>query len=138
MALLAGAGFAQSPDAVIHSSVREVLLDIVVRDTHGRLITNLKPDELTVYEDGVRQPVRSFRLVAGREVRVEDEKQAAEVRAAATAAPGTAPAPAPSPSNRPASLWIGSCARTPSLVSSASIPAVCAPSTLSPIIATAC
>jgi VWFA-related protein len=97
VALLAGAGFAQSPDVVIRSSVREVLLDVVVRDAHGRLIANLKPDEVTVYEDGVRQDVRSFRLVAGREVRIEDEKQAAEARAAAAtpAVPGAAPAPVP-------------------------------------------
>jgi len=76
--LLIGIGFGQTPDVVIRSSVREVLLDVVVRDAHGHLITNLKAGEVTVYEDGVRQEVRSFRLVAGSEVRVEDQKQAAE------------------------------------------------------------
>ena len=80
--LLFGTGFAQAPDVVIRSSVREVLLDVVVRDAHGHLITNLKPGEVTVYEDGVRQDVRSFRLVAGSEVRAEDAKQAAEAQAA--------------------------------------------------------
>jgi VWFA-related protein len=79
--LLIGTGFAQAPDVVIRSSVREVLLDVVVRDAHGRLITNLKPGEIAVYEDGVRQDVRSFRLVAGSEVRIDDEKQAAEAKA---------------------------------------------------------
>jgi VWFA-related protein len=79
--LMCGTGFAQAPDTVIRSSVREVLLDVVVRDAHGRLITNLKPGEIAVYEDGVRQDVRSFRLVAGSEVRVEDAKQAAEAQA---------------------------------------------------------
>ncbi len=80
--LLFGTGFAQAPDVVIRSSVREVLLDVVVRDAHGHLITNLKPGEVTVYEDGVRQDVRSFRLVAGSEVRIEDAKQAVEAQAA--------------------------------------------------------
>lgn len=84
--LLTSTTFAQMSDAVIRSSVQEVLLDVVVRDAHGRLITNLKPGEITVYEDGVRRDVRSFRLVAGSEVRIEDEKQAAEAQAA-TAAP---------------------------------------------------
>jgi len=90
--LLIGTGFGQAPDAVIRSSVREVLLDVVVHDAHGHLIANLKPGEVTVYEDGVRQDVRSFRLVAGSEVRIEDEKQAAEAQAAGTgaAAPNTA------------------------------------------------
>jgi hypothetical protein len=41
-----------------------------------------------VSEDGVRQDVRSLRLVAGSEVRVEDERQAAETQQAGrTAAP---------------------------------------------------
>jgi VWFA-related protein len=82
--LLIGTGFAQTPDVVIRSSVREVLLDVVVRDAHGRLVKNLKPGEVTVYEDGVRQDVRSFHLVAGSEVRIEDEKQAVEAQAAPT------------------------------------------------------
>jgi len=90
--LMCGMVFAQTPDVVIRSSVREVLLDVVVRDAHGHLITNLKPGEVTVYEDGVRQDVRSFRLVAGSEVRIEDERQASEAQAAPT---GVA---APSPS----------------------------------------
>ena len=93
-ALLIGASMGQTPDTVIRSSVREVLLDVVVRDAHGHLITDLKPGEVTVYEDGVRQEVRSFRLVAGSEVRIEDEKQAAEAQAAGTrlaASNGTRP-----------------------------------------------
>jgi len=92
VALLIGTGFAQTPEVVIRSSVREVLLDVVVRDAHGRLINNLKPGEVAVYEDGVRQEVSSFRLVAGSEVRAEDEKQAAEAQAApAPVAPQNAP-----------------------------------------------
>ena len=90
LALLIANGLAQTPqapDVVIRSSAREVLLDLVVRDAHGKLVTNLKPGEVAVYEDGVRQDVRSFRLVAGSEVRVEDEKQAAEAQAAAATAP---------------------------------------------------
>ena len=95
--LLIGTGFAQAPDVVIRSSVREVLLDVVVRDAHGRLVNNLKPGDVTVYEDGVRQDVRSFRLVAGSEVRAEDAKQAAEAQAVA---PGpTAPTPPRPPVN---------------------------------------
>jgi len=82
--MLIGNGLAQAPDVVIRSSVREVLLDVVVRDAHGKLVSNLKPEDLAVYEDGVRQDVSSFRLVAGSEVRIEDERQAAEAKAAAT------------------------------------------------------
>jgi len=92
LALLIANGVGQTPQApevVIRSSVREVLLDVVVRDAHGKLVTNLKPEEMTVYENGVRQDVRAFRLVAGSEVRMEDERQAAEAKAAVTQTAGT-------------------------------------------------
>ena len=98
LALLIANGWAQTPqasDVVIRSSAREVLLDLVVRDAHGKLVTNLKPDEIAVYEEGVRQDVRAFRLVAGSEVRLEDEKQAAEAKAAAAPAAADSPAPRP-------------------------------------------
>jgi len=92
LALLLANGRAQTSDVVIRSNAREVLLDVVVRDAHGKLVTNLKPEEIAVYEDGVRQDVRSFRLVAGSEVRIDDEKQAAE---ASQSAVGTAPSARP-------------------------------------------
>jgi hypothetical protein len=100
LALLIANGLAQTPqasDVVIRSSAREVLLDLVVRDAHGKLVTNLKPEDVAIYEDGVRQDMRSFRLVAGKEVRLEDERQAAE----AQAAPVTTPAPAARPPVNP-------------------------------------
>jgi VWFA-related protein len=101
LALLIASGSAQTPqapDVVIRSNAREVLLDLIVRDAHGKLVNNLKPQDITVFEDGVRQDVRSFRLVAGSEVRVEDERQAAEAKAAATT---TASAPVARPPVNP-------------------------------------
>jgi VWFA-related protein len=89
LAMLIGNGLAQAPDVVIRSNAREVLLDVVVRDARGHLVTNLKPEDIAVYEDGVRQDVRAFRLVAGSEVRMEDERQAAEAKVARTQAAGT-------------------------------------------------
>ena len=89
-AVLAAAALAQTGEnLVMKSSVREVLLDVVVRDKHGKPVTDLKSDQLTVYEDGVRQNVRSFRLVKGSEVRAEDVKEAAEA-ASSNAAPSSA------------------------------------------------
>src|SRR5579864_10279 len=52
----------------IKQSVQEVILDVVVRDGRGRIVKNLKPGDLEVYEDGARQQIRSFKLVQGREV----------------------------------------------------------------------
>lgn len=47
---------------VIRSTTREVLLDAVVRDKKERLIRNLKPEEVRVLEDGVRQKLQTFRF----------------------------------------------------------------------------
>src|SRR6202142_479583 len=51
----------ESP-VTIKTTVNEVLLDLVVRDKHGRLVRNLKPGEVQIYEDGVRRDILSFRL----------------------------------------------------------------------------
>ncbi len=59
---------AQAQEVVIRSTTSEVLLDLVVRDKHERVVRDLKPDEIEVYEDGVRQNVKTFSFVDGREV----------------------------------------------------------------------
>jgi VWFA-related protein len=53
------------PGAVIHAKVDEVALDLVVRDKKGRLVKNLTSGDVEIFEDGVRQQIRSFRLVTG-------------------------------------------------------------------------
>jgi VWFA-related protein len=91
-AVLAGTGLAQQtmPDsgATFRSSAREVLLEVIVRDAHGRLVNKIDPSQVTVYEDGVSQDIRSFRLVQGREVRQQDEKQMGQTDPAQAAPQG--------------------------------------------------
>src|SRR5882724_6808541 len=70
--LLAGLAPAQNaPPAETGPAIRvtttEVLLDLVVRDKRGRQVKNLKPDDVEIYEDGVRQQILSFRSVASHE-----------------------------------------------------------------------
>ncbi|HEY6554963.1 MAG TPA: VWA domain-containing protein, partial [Vicinamibacteria bacterium] len=46
-----------------------VLLDVVVRDKKGRLVRDLRPEEVQVFEDGAKQEVTGFRFVeTGREL----------------------------------------------------------------------
>jgi VWFA-related protein len=96
--LLIGTGLAQqtSPDSnvVIRSSTREVLLEVVVRDAHGKLITKIEPGQVAVYENGVRQEIRSFRLVQGSEVRAQDAKKVTQTTSYETV-PGSTPPPPP-------------------------------------------
>ena len=56
---------APAPEPVIRTKAYEVALDLVVRDKKGRLVKNLAPGDVEIYEDGVRQQLRSFRLVTG-------------------------------------------------------------------------
>ncbi|HTX33787.1 MAG TPA: VWA domain-containing protein [Bryobacteraceae bacterium] len=53
--------------ATVKTNVDEVLLDMVVRDKKGKPVTDLKPDEITVTDNGAKQTILSFRLVQGSE-----------------------------------------------------------------------
>ncbi len=82
--LLVAGLFAQTPEdtgVTLKSSSHEVLLDMVVRDKHERMVRNLRPEEVEVYENGVRQQVKSFRLVSGKDQLVYEHQQAAATKA---------------------------------------------------------
>jgi VWFA-related protein len=53
-----GSGVDQRPQ--FRSGVTLVPVDVRVVDKSGKPITNLKPEDFTVYEDGVVQPIRQF------------------------------------------------------------------------------
>jgi VWFA-related protein len=81
--LTAAAGVTRAQDATppatgptIRVTTTEVVLDLVVRDKKGREVKNLKPADVEIYEDGVRQQVLSFRMVPGREVLKQAENEA--------------------------------------------------------------
>ncbi|MEN3332618.1 MAG: hypothetical protein V7641_1983 [Blastocatellia bacterium] len=67
----------------------EVVLDVVVRDKKGHAVKDLKPTEIEVYEDNVRQDMASFRLVS-REGKVETRTGAKPTPTATTPAPAPA------------------------------------------------
>jgi VWFA-related protein len=65
----------------IRTTVNEVVLDLVVRDKHRRLVKNLKPGDVEIYEDGVRQQIIGFRLTgttAAPEERAAEKKKTEE------------------------------------------------------------
>lgn len=85
ISLFAGLAVAQTapatePGATIRATTTEVMLDVVVVDKHGKNVRNLKESDLEVYEDGVKQPLTSFRMAGGREAQSQQ-----------TAVAGTAP-----------------------------------------------
>jgi len=58
---------APAQSSTVKTTAEEVLLDVIVRDKKGKPITDLKPDELTVLDNGVPQTLSGFRLVRGAE-----------------------------------------------------------------------
>src|SRR5438270_5610063 len=67
---------AQAERPLIHTTTREVLVDMVVRDKHHHAVADLRPEEVEIYEDGVRQKIRVFRSIKGGE-QLETERNTA-------------------------------------------------------------
>src|SRR5207248_10425202 len=73
LALVCMPAFAQSQDtaptqgAAVKATAEEVVLDFIVRDKKGKPITDLKPEDSTVLDNGAKQEITSFRLVRGAE-----------------------------------------------------------------------
>ena len=74
-----------APGPTIRVTTTEVALDLVVRNKKGRQMKNLKPGDVEIYEDGVRQQVLSFRLVPGREEQRREAESAPKPGSAAGA-----------------------------------------------------
>ena len=70
-AFLAGSANAQQSkqesEVTIRTGVQEVVLDLAVRDKKGRPVRNLRPEDVEILEDGVKQQIRSIRFVSGKE-----------------------------------------------------------------------
>jgi len=84
---------ADTDRAVIHTSTREVLLDLVARDKHHHPVTDLRPEEVEIYEDGVRQNVRVFRNIQGRDELANERDDAGTQKPALPAKSGETPHP---------------------------------------------
>jgi VWFA-related protein len=93
--LLSASATAQTPPPVdsnttIRATASEVLLDLVVRDKHGKLVKNLKPGDVEILEDGSRREILSFRFVNGRDPQRASESNRAAAQVA-VAGPGKEP-----------------------------------------------
>ena len=67
LAALAPAPAPAQPTAgpTVKTNVDEVLLDLIVRDKKGKPVTDLKPEDISVVDNGAKQTITSFRLVSG-------------------------------------------------------------------------
>lgn len=73
-------------EAVIRSGVREVVLDVVVRQKNQQLARRLAASDFKITEDGIPQKIKTFRFVSGK-----DSDPAPEVISTAPGAPAAPP-----------------------------------------------
>lgn len=52
-----------TPDGVVKISTSLIQIDVSVTDKKGRTITDLKPEEIEIYENGVKQKITGFSFV---------------------------------------------------------------------------
>jgi VWFA-related protein len=55
----------QAPQPTFRVSVDLITTDLIVRDNRDQFIADLKPSEIEVYEDGVKQDIASLELIHG-------------------------------------------------------------------------
>jgi VWFA-related protein len=60
-------GAVQDNSPLLSSEGREVVLDVIARDKHGRIVKDLRPEELRVTDDGHEVTLGTFRLIRGAE-----------------------------------------------------------------------
>ncbi len=74
------------PGEAIRTGTVEVLLDVVVRDRRGKPVKNVKANEIEIFEDGVRQEIKSFSQATGTRSRKQTSDAKATPGQPATAA----------------------------------------------------
>jgi VWFA-related protein len=84
----------QQGEQKIRIATAEVALDVVVRDKKGHPVTDLTVNDFEVFEDGMKQPVESFKLVT-RGRAGQPGKSEEKAAATANARPAEIPRPAP-------------------------------------------
>jgi VWFA-related protein len=94
--LIVPASGGQAPETqqtpTIRFTTREVILDVIVRDNHHHAIADIRPDEIEVFEDGVKQKINAFRNVQGAE-QLQTEQKLGQSKVAVPS-PGTPETPA--------------------------------------------
>src|SRR4051794_23995783 len=55
----------QGPEPTFRVAIDLVTTDVIARDDAGQFVADLKKDDFTIYEDGVKQDIATFTLVHG-------------------------------------------------------------------------
>ena len=68
-----GSEHQQSTEYVFRTTTRLVILDLVATDAQGRTVTDLKPEEIEIYENGKEQTKRDFNFIHPDEAQVPQQ-----------------------------------------------------------------
>ncbi|HYG81704.1 MAG TPA: VWA domain-containing protein, partial [Pyrinomonadaceae bacterium] len=82
---------AEDDDDVVRITTNLVQVDAVITDKDGRLVTDLRPEEVEIFEDGRAQKITNFSFVQT----APDAPPAAQPKPPANSAKGAPPAPPP-------------------------------------------
>lgn len=82
---------AEGQGPTVQRSTTEVLVDMVARDKHSKIVRDLKPEEIQILEDGVPQTIRHFELFESHESGTAGASLATPSGATAAAAAAVAP-----------------------------------------------
>lgn len=84
LSILLFAGFAVSqeakpqptpPDDVVKITTNLIQVDVTVTDSKGKPVTDLKPEEIEIYENGKKQNITNFTFITSVREKVEKSKQ---------------------------------------------------------------
>ncbi|MGH7927575.1 MAG: hypothetical protein ACREQV_07255, partial [Candidatus Binatia bacterium] len=78
-ALLACPLVGSAQESTFQVVTERVLLDLIVRDSEGRPVRDLRPGEIEVYENGVRQDITNFRFVGEETASLSEPQGSGEV-----------------------------------------------------------
>ncbi|HYW73322.1 MAG TPA: VWA domain-containing protein [Pyrinomonadaceae bacterium] len=84
----------QKPDEpeVVRITTNLVQVDAVITDSHGKLVTDLKPDEVQILEDGHRQKITNFSFTLSQNPPAPREATSAKIEKTERNAPAPPPA----------------------------------------------
>ncbi|HEV2287455.1 MAG TPA: VWA domain-containing protein [Candidatus Acidoferrales bacterium] len=86
---------------ILHAEARLVRIDAVVRDNKGRIVSGLKPENFTIFDDGKKQTVATFEVQTHTPLAVLQANAATPLPAAGGQRPATQPTANGTPHPRP-------------------------------------
>ncbi|CAN5495911.1 hypothetical protein BH10ACI2_BH10ACI2_07920 [soil metagenome] len=77
----------QSADDVVKISTNLIQLDVTVTDSKGKVVTDLRPDDIEIYENGQKQKIKGLSFISSKRVDAVKQKTAPDAIAVPVPSP---------------------------------------------------